>query len=155
MLGVVYYDLTRYLIPNWLNGLLLALYPVMLLMNPLPVDWMQGLMVMGGCFAAGFAIFALRIMGGGDVKMLTVCGLWTGAAAIPDFLFVTALLGGLLTLLLIVLRYAAAWWFAHKQGEQTIPRLLTYGEPVPYGLAISGAFLILLWMGKLPGLPVV
>lgn len=154
MLGVIYYDLTRYIIPNWLNGLLLALYPVMLLMNPLPVDWVQGLMVMGGCFAVGFVIFALRIMGGGDVKMLTVCGLWVGVTAIVDFLFITALLGGLITLLLIVLRYAVAWRFARMEHPPAIPRPLTYGEPVPYGLAISGAFLFLLWIGKLPGLPV-
>src|SRR5688572_13700573 len=85
---IFYYDLTSYLIPNWINGLLLVLYPIFLLMSPPfpPIfnAWIS-LLIFGIVFAVGIAIFMFRWAGGGDVKLLAVLSLWTGKEAIIPF----------------------------------------------------------------------
>lgn len=152
MVTVMFFDLTRYLIPNWLVGLMLALYPVMLVMTPLPVDWLYALLIAAGVFAGGLVIFAKKWMGGGDIKLLIVCALWAGTGGALELLLYTGVLGGVLSLGLWLLRPAIAWYASRRPAPPVIPRLFTIGEPVPYGLAIASAFLIILWMGKIPGL---
>lgn len=154
MLAVIWFDITRFIIPNWLVGILLALYPVMLVMTPLPVDWAAGLLVMGITFLVGLIIFRFRFMGGGDVKLMIVCALWAGTSAALEFFVYMGLLGGALSLFIYLVRPFYAFALSKMQNPHPIPRLLTVGEPVPYGVAIATAFLIILWMGKVPGLPV-
>lgn len=149
---VVVYDATRYIIPNWISGLLIALWPLMFFLTPAPVDWLMHLAVMGGVFVLGFLIFAMRWMGGGDIKLLTACALWVGLKALPDFLLLTAVFGGLVALVLIVVRQALVWFVPGRVHTGQLPRILHARGPVPYGLAIAGAFVYLLWHQKLPGL---
>lgn len=156
LLAVFYYDLTRYLIPNWLVGVIFALYPAMLMLSTeLPEDfsiwWSLG--IFAATFAIGFIFFALRWMGGGDVKLMTVLALWSGKEAGLEFLVYTAALGGVLALLLMLGRPMVAR-FAHTTNPEDLPRVLRHREPLPYGLAISIGFLIVLWLGMVPGLPV-
>lgn len=157
MLAVLWFDVTRYLIPNWINGVLLALWPAMLLMSPVPVpvEWWWGLAVGAAAFAVGFFIFSRGWMGGGDIKLLIVLGVWVGKDAALDFFLYTGLLGGVLAIGMWVARLGVAWCFSRLKNPPEIPRLFTYGEPLPYGVAIAVAFLIVLWLGKVPGMPVV
>lgn len=107
MLVVIYTDITRYIIPNWLNLTVLLLFPVMYFTSPdLPEGysvWMA-LAIMLAVFAFGFVLFATHILGGGDVKLLTALALWTGAQASLEFLFLFAILGGVFVILLVMLR---------------------------------------------------
>lgn len=109
-------------------------------------------MVAGIALLIGMPVFAMRLMGGGDVKLLIVLGLWVGTAAGLEFFIYTALLGGLLALVLVAVRPATAWLCSKRAVMPSIPRIFTYGEPLPYGVAIALAFVIVLWMGKVPGL---
>ena len=153
MLLVFYFDSTSYTIPNWLNLGVLILYPVFVLASPEPVDWLGGISAFGAFFAVGFAIFALGIMGGGDIKLLSASSLWVGWNAIAiKYIIYIALIGGVLSLLLIVGRPLAFWITGRFFGSDKIPRVFMKGEPVPYGLAIAGIFLYLLWSGELPNL---
>jgi prepilin peptidase CpaA len=109
--------------------------------------------VLGAHLAAGFAVlvvaavgFALRIMGGGDAKLLAAVALWLGWKGLPPFLLLMAVIGGALALMLLAARRLAPkpiptghWWSA---------LLLRRGD-VPYGVAISAAALILL--ARFPG----
>ena len=149
---VIFFDATKYLIPNWLVGLVLVFYPVMVLMAHEHVNWLGALGVMLVVFGAGYGIYVKKWMGGGDIKLLTACTLWAGPMRTLDFLLVMALLGGALALLLIVIRRALPWAAPAYAGSAKLPRMLVEGEPMPYGLAIAGAFLLLLWMQALPGL---
>jgi len=153
MVAVIFYDARYYIIPNWLNAALLLIYPVWYFVAPAPLDVMSALIMFGILFTSGFIMFALRIMGGGDVKLLAVCGLYMGCSA-PGLHFViyTALLGGLLSIVLIASRLVVPIYYA-KSNRADIPLIFTMGGPVPYGLAIAGAFLMVLWLGKMPGLP--
>ena len=153
MLIVYFKDVTSYTIPNWLNLVILLLYPALLLIAPEPVDWLSGIYGLLAVFAVGFVIFALGIMGGGDIKLLCICALWCGfGQTLLAFLVYTALLGGALSLLLIGGRLYVTWLASKRENPPEIPRLLSYGEPAPYGLAIATGFLIVLWTGKLPGM---
>lgn len=155
LLGVMVYDLTRYIIPNWMVLVLLVLWPVMVWMQPMPDDFnlWYTLGVGVAAFIIGIAIFALRWMGGGDVKLLAVLALWLGPQSILPFLVYMGALGGILALVLLMVRPLAGR-FAPEGKAENLPRLLRYKEPVPYGVAIAIAFLIQLWMGQIPGLPV-
>lgn len=139
-------------IPNWLNGALLLSYPVAYVLFQTQMDWLMGLAGFAAVFALGYVIFVFKIMGGGDVKLFAVCGLWIGwSSALVDFILFAMLLGGPLTLLLLAARPVAAYYYARYGREGTdIPRVLSYGEPVPYGIAIGAAFIIMLWAEKLP-----
>jgi prepilin peptidase CpaA len=86
-------------------------------------------------FATCFALFALNIMGGGDAKLLTASAVWFGLnGSLMEFLIYVSIFGGLLTLLILMMR---------KQ-ENTIlavgirvPHLLFTAKKVPYGIAIG------------------
>jgi prepilin peptidase CpaA len=148
------WDLTSFRIPNWLTAALAAAFvPAALLApdGPGGVAWEWHLAAGGIAFATGAALFALRAMGGGDVKLLAAAALWLGFDRLPDFLLLTGALGGALTLALLMVRRTlppllATAWPGH--GALALPRLLMPGEVVPYGVAIGGAALAL--AGYLP-----
>ncbi len=153
MLLVIYYDMVRFIIPNWLNGLLLVSYPLWVVLSPTPIDWLSGLSMFGILFAVGYVLFALNAMGGGDVKLLAICGLFTGLSEAGVALVVyMALLGGVLSILLIAIRYTLPMVWMRLCPTRNTPKLLTMGEPIPYGIAIAGGFLAVIWSGQLPGL---
>jgi prepilin peptidase CpaA len=152
MFTVIVTDTTRYTIPNWLVGALLLLYPVMLAVAQAPKpDWKTGLVIGVVVFALGFIIFILKVMGGGDIKLMTVLGIWAGREGIFQFLTMVALLGGALALILWTTRKVLPH-FVDKSQSRPLPRILVDDNMVPYGVAIAIAFLILLWTDKVPGI---
>lgn len=76
------------------------------------------------------------------------------ALNLADFVIFTALIGGALSLILLLGRLPLSYYFMKFRPNRELPRLLTKGEPVPYGIAIAGAFLILLWQQAVPGLAI-
>ncbi len=91
---------------------------------------------------AGFAMFAFGWIGGGDAKLLAVTALWFGFSMnTVEYLLVSCLFGGALTLLMLVYRHFPAPSFLYGQGWAM--RLHDEKEGVPYGLALAaGALLI-------------
>jgi prepilin peptidase CpaA len=89
-------DLRERRIPNWLNAGVAALYPVYLLLSPVPVAWPAalGLALLVGL--VGLFLFAREQMGGGDVKLITALSLWAGLDQFVLFALVTTLTGGVL-----------------------------------------------------------
>ena len=151
MVLVIYLDATRYIIPNWLNGLVAILFPLMVLMSPVPVQWKMALACMLVVFLIGNIIFWLKLMGGGDIKLFAVASLWVGQhgyAKNMEYVMVVALLGGALSVALLLLRRMAPLYYGRGEGKVP-PRLLQPGAPVPYGIAIAVAFLGYLWTGAI------
>jgi len=133
-------DMRTYRIPNAIPACLLALYPLHLAASTTMPDWIGGLLVAFAVFAVGFGLFAARLLGGGDVKLLGAVALWAGPGLILPFLLLTALAGGVLGLLFWLPRLAQGWlasvtaWIAPPAKAH---------PPVPYGVAIAaGAGLI-------------
>ena len=87
--------------------------------------------------AIGTPMFAARKLGGGDVKLLAAAGLWFDFAGALWMIVAVALAGGLLALLILLLR-SFGW------SEETRRRvvLLRPRAGIPYGVAIAAGALI-------------
>jgi prepilin peptidase CpaA len=135
-------DLTSYTIPNWIS---LALGGAFILAAAsigmsLPVF---GIHVAVGFAAllAGMAMFAFGWIGGGDAKLLSACCLWFGWPSGREFLLDAALAGGFFSVALILARGQMIRPFVPLQTGW-VGRLITPGEPAPYGVAIAIGALI-------------
>lgn len=129
-------DLRDYIIPNKISLAVAALYPAHIAATG-AIELVPGaLAASAAVFAAGFALFAFRIAGGGDVKLMTAAALWAGPAQIFEFLFMTALGGGLLAAFL-----AARAWRQSAEAQPDGTLALRVGAirdtKVPYGAAIA------------------
>jgi len=138
MLVVILSDVMYYIIPNWLNLAVVALF--FLAWPLLGITPWLGLATAALALAVGLGIFALGLMGGGDVKLLVACCLWTGwTMKTVTFLMLTTLVGGALVVVILLARLLIApLWINYVRP--TLPRLLTRKQPVPYGIAIAVAF---------------
>jgi len=117
-------DLRSRRIGNWLTGAIALAAPLFWMANGLDL-WPDIAMQLGvalATFAVLAALFAIRAMGGGDVKLLTALALWIEPSLFLSFLFVMALLGGVVTILF------GAWHVARRRRERLA---------VPYGVAIA------------------
>jgi prepilin peptidase CpaA len=116
-------------IANWKNAAILALAPLWWWSNGLSLqpDIAIQLAMAGALFALFYVAFCLNWMGGGDVKMIGALALWLPFQALAWMLIVMSLLGGALTVLLVVERLVG-----RKHGNIEIP----------YGVAIALAGLI-------------
>jgi prepilin peptidase CpaA len=123
-------------IPNWIS---LAIVGGFLMVAPFGLEPAQigfNALVAVGMLAAGFAMFSLNWVGGGDAKLLAGAALWMGLPALPEFLLWTAIFGGGLSLGLLGARQVALYLpFAPAQGA--LGRLLAPKGDIPYGLAIA------------------
>lgn len=154
MLAVIWLDVTKFIIPNWLVGSLILLYPVAVWLSPVAVDWKMSIVAMLIVFAVGYGVFAMKWMGGGDIKLLTAVALWVGfSMELLLFIFTMSLIGGVFSVILWVGRK----WVPHvmkSTAEKPLPRILQNGAPVPYGVAIAFAFFWWVMAGKIPVLAI-
>ncbi len=153
MLAAAIWDIRKFIIPNWLNAAILMLFPVAALLLPDPVPWLSHF----GAAVAGFLLMAplffLGWLGAGDVKMFGAVAAWTGFGQFPALLAYVVLAGGLLGLVLLILRHLAPRVLRPAVGPEApdLPKALCHGGPLPYGVAIAvGGFLVAF---RLPYLP--
>lgn len=133
-----YTDITRYRISNTVCLAMLALFPLAQCLTATPAPWAAHILTALAALGLCFLLFIPGLLGGGDAKLLAVCGLWLGPAVMPAALVLTAVTGGILCLLLIALRARLAARVA----------VLEKDGPIPYGLAIAAAGVLL--SGRLP-----
>jgi prepilin peptidase CpaA len=133
------YDVGKFIIPNWISISLLGLFAAALVVLPVPVEVANQFLGMVAVLGGSLVLYRFRILGGGDLKLATAVGLWIGWAALPEFLIVTAVVGGGFALGLIVLRRVLMGLLLVQTTIQNValPRLLLPGEQIPYGMAIA------------------
>ena len=141
LLYAAFTDFRRREIDNWLTLGIALSAPLFWWASGLTlwpdVAWQVGLALITFCAAAG--LFALGGMGGGDVKLIAALALWIAPMPFMRLLIVMSIVGGVLSLLILILRKV------RRNPER--------GQ-VPYGLAISAAGLWTLGsqhLGMLPG----
>lgn len=137
LLIAAFTDLKRRQIDNWLNAGIALAAPLFWWTSGLAlwpdVAWQLGIATITFFLCAG--LFALRWMGGGDVKLLTALALWIAPSAFLKLVIIMALVGGVLTLLF------GMWHIARRQKDRLA---------IPYGVAISAAGLWILSTEYLP-----
>lgn len=133
-------DLFTMTIPNRISIILVAAF---LIAAPLTgMGWEQFFVHLGtgfGVLLIGVALFAFGLVGGGDAKLLAAASLWIGFNDLGQYMFAVVLMGGLLSLMLLVYRgmLPPSWLL----GQSWALRLHNKKEGIPYGLALSGAAL--------------
>ncbi len=90
--------------------------------------------------AITFAFFSFGWIGGGDAKLFAATCLWLGPAAMLAYSINAALLGGALTLVLLIWRGLPLPLLLTNQGW--LVRLHNSDEGVPYGIALAAAGLL-------------
>jgi prepilin peptidase CpaA len=165
MLGLAAFkDLRERRIPNRLTGGLAALYPVYVLVSPIPVAWPAALGLAVVVFVIGLGLFGRELMGGGDVKLIAALTLWAGPEQFVSFMLVTALAGGALSLFTLwyrrwgVLIEAPLAALGLVPAGSRIPALpdapsekpAALSASLPYGVAIAaGGIAIIIELAKL------
>jgi prepilin peptidase CpaA len=101
----------------------------------------EALAVAAIVFLAGAAVFARGLVGGGDVKLIAAASLWAGASGTTALLLLTGLFGGVLAL--ACLTPLGAWIGGRRDGgSAALAAGMARGMPVPYGMAIAAAALV-------------
>lgn len=134
-------DLISMKIPNWISGLLiLGFFPAALLLGLAPMAVAIHVGVAVAVLLIGMGLFALHLLGGGDVKLMAAACLWLGAPGSGVFVLSTAVIGGLLCLILILAR---AWLQPYLAGGPGwVVRLMEPRGDIPYGVAIAAGVLV-------------
>ena len=147
LVGAALEDMAKLRISNILPLLVMGLYVAWVGVTGWENDvWQNGTLFLA-VFALGSVLFALRWMGGGDVKLMAACALWFDwSGALAWFVYVTVG-GGVLALLIVA-------------GRRLVPQTVREGSslsifaakgPIPYGVAIAlGTIMALYLVGPNP-----
>jgi prepilin peptidase CpaA len=137
------WDIASFTIPNFLQVALIASFAAFVLATGMAPAAIGGHVLAGFLgLAAGFTLFALGYIGGGDAKLFACIALWLGFHNLPEFALLASIMGGALTVALLTLRrIPLPDWLTHQRW---ILRLHEARGAIPYGVALAaGAFLIL------------
>lgn len=85
--------------------------------------------------AATFALFAMGWVGGGDAKLAAATALWLGFEHLADYGLIAAIIGGVLTLIILQLRKLPMPGWAIQR--EWIARLHESENGIPYGIALA------------------
>jgi prepilin peptidase CpaA len=152
-----WWDVTAGRIPNQLT--MAGLAAALILRAPLGVErFLEGLAGLGLAFGIALVLYALRAIGGGDVKLLAGVGAFLGSSEILGALGLIAVLGAAYALLIVSLRgflpllvfntleLIKSWLTLGRAGpvrKPDSPNALT----IPYGVPIALGTLIW-WFGE-------
>lgn len=137
-------DVISYKIPNKVILAILAVYPVHVLVSPVPVDWLLGLATFAIALALGFALFATGKFGAGDAKLLAAVMLWAGPKLALPTLLICAILGGIVALAMLTpLRLVVASALSSVGRQAASEAVLT--KEIPYGVPIALSGLVVCW----------
>ena len=130
-------DLVTMTIPNRLQLLVIAgffLSAILVGMDATAI----GLHVLAALtvLVGSFAFFSFGWIGGGDGKLAAATALWFGfSQSLIDYLAMSAIFGGLLTIALLVMRAQPIPLIIPSQPWMT--RLLDQDTGIPYGIALA------------------
>lgn len=139
-------------IPNRISIGIVGLYPAWVIATWPRVDqpWIS-LALAAAVLAVGFVAYDLRIVGGGDAKMLAALSLWSGTELFLPMIVVTALSGGVIAVAVILAEAVRRRSVVARGGEVAGPFLSSIVKSkLPYGMAIAiggGVVAFGLWTG--------
>jgi len=142
-------DLFSMTISNKVSLALMAGFMVFALwmrMDYMTIAWHWAMFAM--VLAGGFALFALGAMGGGDAKLAASTALWLGWEHTMSYFLISAIMGGVLTLMIIKLRTMPLP--DRVTDVDWVYRLYRADSGIPYGIVLGIAAIVVypqtLWM---------
>lgn len=136
------WDVACFRIPNFLSLALVALFVPAVVLAPVAVPWLWHVAAALVVLSAGSVLFALRLLGGGDVKIMSAAALWLGMGNLVAFLVYVSLAGAVVAIVVVMFRMLS---FGR---DFTSVKTLRSRVVIPYGVAIAlGAALL---VGRLP-----
>jgi len=150
MLYAATMDVLTMRIANPISLGLVAAFPLIALVAGMPAQQMLvHFGVAAAVLLANMILFQLRLVGGGDAKLIAAAALWIGYEQLVPFLVYVTIFGGALALFLLVYRRAPA---AALPLPEWAVRLHKPREGMPYGVAIAAGALVVYPMTTLPAL---
>ncbi|QUL36596.1 prepilin peptidase [Erythrobacter sp. JK5] len=130
-------DIQRRQIDNWLNAAIALGAPVFWWTSGMAlwpdVAWQFGFSVIAAAILIG--MYAIKLMGGGDLKLLIALSLWLDPLKFLDMLIVMAIVGGGLAAFFVVRKF-----ILQLKGKAQLP----------YGVAISAGALWVIAANYIP-----
>lgn len=125
-------DIRHRRIPNWSVLAIAALFiPWAFFVNPASV--LPSLSAGAVALVIGLILYAFRIVGAGDSKLLAVVALFAGMDHLLQLMVLIALVGGVIALISLAARPTRAMVMLHMRGKGD------FGRGIPYGVAIAVA----------------
>jgi len=134
-------DFRRFEIPNSLSLILISAYPLAAIIGGLSGQAILWAFALGALMlVVMMVLFRLGLMGGGDCKLLSAAALWTGQEYLLEFLLITSIAGGILSLVLLLYRRLPL--AAVLSDSPTMRQMHGTEKNVPYAVAIGAAGLM-------------
>lgn len=130
-------DIRNRRIPNWTVAGVAGLFVPWAFVGP-HVSVLSSLEAALIVLVATIGLYAFRIIGAGDSKLLTAAALFVGLSRLPQFLVLVALAGGVIAGISLVARPTRAMVMLHMRGKGD------FGRGIPYGVAIAIATLCIM-----------
>jgi prepilin peptidase CpaA len=133
------FDVLKLRIPNLIPLGLLALFVLESLLGINPPAPLGHLLAMLLTLVVLLPLFALDMLGGGDVKLLAAVGLWLGMTKVAPLLILVGIVGGMFALLWLAIR----WFIRVGLPGWDLPMSLQARAPLPFALPIMTVALLL------------
>jgi prepilin peptidase CpaA len=133
-------DVMRLRIPNMIPVGLVVLFALQIPLGggfQAPFDH---LLAMGLALLILLPLFALDMLGGGDVKLLAAVALWLGTNKLAAMLILVGIVGGVFALFWLAMR----WLIRTRLCDRKLPRSLQAHAPLPFALPIMIVAVLLL-----------
>lgn len=143
LLAACWSDVRKLRIPNAIPLAIILLFALELLLGGRFQDPLAHLRAMLLTLAILVPLFALDMLGGGDVKLLAAVALWLGMSKLAPLLILVGLVGGVFAAAWLALR----WLLRRGEPERVLPDSLQAGAPLPFALPIMIVALPLLGAG--------
>lgn len=148
LVAAAIYDFRTLRIPNWISLSVFLLYLAFLAAQELlsvpaaPLPLWSSLAVGAGVAAVFAGLFALNLLGGGDVKLVAALGFWAGPYQILPFFLVMAVAGGVLALGYLVLSRRRTPGRAGTGADSSKNERKQMKIPYGIAIAVAGLFVV-------------
>ena len=136
-------DVLKLRIPNLIPLALLGLFALEMAFGAGTRAPLGHLLAMLLALAVLLPLFALDMLGGGDVKLLAAVALWLGMTQLAPLLILVGIAGGIFAVFWLALR----WLIRVGLRGRKLPLSLQARAPLPFALPIMAVALLLLDKG--------
>jgi len=128
-------DIRHRRIPNWTVLVVAALFGIWVFVGP-AVSVMSSLAAAGITLLTTGGLYAFRLLGAGDSKLMTVVALFAGLGHLFQFVLVTVIAGGVLALASLAVQQTRIFAMIRSGSD--------FGRDIPYGVAIAIAGVVVM-----------